>query len=219
MPESDSPSCCLCSRELLPAEAESTACRRCQDVIDGHLAELPDLHAQLGQHLELTHTAGPYVTGGGVEPPAPLNVAALSLVSTGGIATVLAAWEDSWRAAMGADPADHSGAATSAAWLRGALRWASSPAYRPEHLAEFAGEIRQLHRDADRIVHPAEPPTTIGRCPRTRDNTSNRPCGGRLQIPAGGTTLRCTRCNTPWDKKQWATLRRTIEAGPDAAAA
>lgn len=207
----DWPRCLICHRELRQDETARYACRRCELTIGGHLAELPGLHADLGQHLVPTGSAaGQWVTGGSVEPPLPVSEDVLSLLSHGGILTVLQTWEDDWRAELTWDPAQPvasvAGAlAATAGFLRDNLLWACS-----SHPAvdEFAGDIRRLHATATRITRPVEKPTIVGHCPREDDG---EPCGGRLELPPGGQTIRCHRCDTPWSQLQWLALRYRLE--------
>ncbi|OKI22225.1 hypothetical protein [Streptomyces sp. CB03911] len=204
------PSCCICHRELSEAEQARYVCRICQDVIGRQLAELPNLYAELGEHLEPASQApAGYVTGGPVEAPLPLSESALSLTAAGGILTVLATWERDWREELGWDTvARPATLATVVTFLRANLLWAVHAHYA---IDEFAGDVRRLHRAATRATSgPVEPPADVGRCPRT-DPDRDRPCGGRLELPPGGTTVRCSRCHTGWGELQWLSLRRAIE--------
>lgn len=210
---SEWPSCLICHRELRQDEQDRHVCRPCQDVISGWLADLPGLYRDLDRDLTPCRLApAGYVTGGPVEAPLPLSADALSLTAAGGIPSVLHTWERDWREELGWRPAARPPAAdmaaASATFLRANLAWACGNHYA---IDEFAEDIGRLHRAATRAVSgPVERPAVVGRCPRT-DPDRDRPCSGRLELPPGGNTVRCSRCHTGWGELQWLTLRRAIE--------
>ncbi|MGV9271492.1 hypothetical protein ACWDRR_43400 [Kitasatospora sp. NPDC003701] len=208
----DWPRCCICHRELSRTEQARQACRMCERSIGEHLAALPGLYDDLDDHLAPAPGPREYTSGGPIEAPLPVNAAALSLQAAGGIATVLATWAADWHHVLGWDAPQLP--AQPRAQLRAAvdillrnLAWAvdQHPA-----LAEFADEVRQLHAAAQRIVAPAELPHVVGRHPA--EDGQAEPCGGRLEMRPGGTTVRCARCNAAWGPLQWLTLRRHLEA-------
>ncbi len=210
---SDWPRCVICYRELTQAERARYACRMCERGIGAELTALPGLYEQLGEHLAPSGPAvGEYVRGGSVEAPLPVSEDVLSLTSAGGIVTILASWEADWRETLGWDPSPAARLSHALPgivnFLHTNLLWACG-----EHSAidEFAAEVHQLHRAAARIVDPVEAPTVVGRCPRADDDLG-RPCGGRLELPPGGQTVRCSHCNTGWGQLQWLDLLRRLEA-------
>ncbi|MFJ6617601.1 MJ0042-type zinc finger domain-containing protein [Kitasatospora sp. NPDC091335] len=213
--------CQLCTTHDTPGRL----CTPCAERLGRHLVDLPHLYTALGAYLRPSSQVRDRLGTVPAGPDAPLPVAedVLDLIGPGGIVSDL----ETWREALHQD-AD---IPWPAPWgdLAGRVRRAAVGLR--DHLAyiqldwpvagQFAFEVAQLHQAAARHIAPTDRPTDIGDHPADPGRPAAEACGGRLQLPHGGTTVRCARCGTTWDQLQWLQLRRRMHhatAGTTAAA-
>ncbi|MEU3563531.1 hypothetical protein [Kitasatospora sp. NPDC006786] len=194
-------------------------CTPCADRLGRHLADMPHLYTALGAYLRPSSQTRDRLGTVPSGPDAPLPVAedVLDLIGPGGIVSGL----ESWREALHQD----TGLVQPSPWgdLAGRVRRAALGLR--DHLAyirldwpaagDCAREVAQLHRAATRHVAPTDRPTAIGEHPA--DPGRPEACGGRLEMPYGGTIVRCARCGTEWGQLQWLQLRRHLERARAAA--
>ncbi|MFD4658011.1 hypothetical protein ACFWP2_20575 [Kitasatospora sp. NPDC058444] len=209
--------CQLCTRP-----APGRLCTPCAQRLGRHLVDLPHLYTALGAYLRPSSQTRDRLGTTPAGPDAPLPVAedVLDLIGPGGIVSVL----ETWREALHQD-AD---IPWPAPWgdLAGRVRRAARGLHR--HLTyirldwsaagDCAREIGRLHQAAARHVAPTDRPTLVGHHPADPGQGPAEACGGRLEMPHGGDTVRCTRCRAEWGPLQWLQLRRRIEHGRTAAA-
>ncbi|MFE4397191.1 MULTISPECIES: hypothetical protein [Streptomycetaceae] len=201
--------------QLCAHEAPGRLCTPCALRLGRHLVDLPHLYTALGAHLRPSSQVRDRLGTSPAGPDAPMPVAedVLDLVGPGGIVTVL----ETWRQALHED----AGIRWPEPWgdLPGRVRRAAAGLR--DHLAyiqldwpaagDCAREVAELHHAATRHVAPVDRPTVVGTHPADAGQDPAEACGGRLELPHGGTTVRCTRCRTTWGPLQWLRLRRRIE--------
>lgn len=204
-----------CGRELWVNEAGRQACRPCEDRANKHLTELPGLFAQLNTTAALMRGARKIGGGAGGSrvPPIPPRLEVLALTGPGGIATRLAAIEDSWRQALGWTVAPWRGSARQAVpehikFLINNLPWAAD---KYESVGQDIEDLRRLHAEATAVAADERKPgrVSIGRCPTMYDDG---PCATDLTASAGSHRIRCGMCGARWETLgEWRVLRQAQE--------
>jgi len=204
-----------CNRQLWVSEADRWACRPCEDATAKRISELGSLFRQLDTTAALmkggSRGAGP--TAGTRTPPIPPRLDVLNLVSPGGMASRLAAIEDSWRATLGWSIAPWRGSPAQSiphhvAFLANNLLWACS-SY--EEVGQDIDDLRRLHGECTALVNDERRPgrVQIGNCPVTVDDGL---CWTPLTASAASHRVRCGGCGSRWETLgEWRELRAAQE--------
>lgn len=200
--------CGLCGLDAGPAHL----CDRDTNALAGRLARLPDLFAELAEHLIPRRTgAAERVLTGPAGPRSPLNEDVLDL-RHGGIALTL----ESWRADVqrvrwpgrGAPPLDGGmdhRVMAACRWLGMELDWI---AVEYPAAGDLAREVRQMEGAVLAIVGAAPPPALhIGQCIAVVDD-SGTVCGADLRHRQGDPEIRCRACHCAYRSGQDLLLLR-----------
>ncbi|MFP8944737.1 hypothetical protein ACLIYM_25340 [Streptomyces fenghuangensis] len=192
--DATAPRCTCCHHPLFADELGRTACLRCQQRADDHLAALPGpdgLYARLTGALAPGRGAGGPAVSGSRTAPIPARLEPLSLLARGGVVTILQTWQADWHDHLGWSHPCWSGGMQQqldqvVAGLRANLPWAaaSHPAF-----GEFYGEVRHLAAACRGQITGERPERRVAvACP----------CGAELHITLSTPGRRCGSCGTQY---------------------
>jgi hypothetical protein len=146
-------------------------CLGCVGGMHRHLAELPDLTAQVVASMPRTRTAGGVKVGGTREPALPVNLSAGELRSQ--IAYDLYFWAHEVAVGRGIHLPPDGRVPTVCAWLDRHVDWLAA---RPQG-ADFREVLIELTGHAQGVIDPDRRPVDLGRCVET---VEGKLCGGEL---------------------------------------
>lgn len=185
--------------------AAGGVCQACADRTRDDLEALPWLYYRLHQLLLPGQAALSDIAGGTADPPAPLRISVLSLLSD--TRFIVVTWHGRLLARYGSrhrpDPRSvtHRQFGVSARWLARAWPAASAGPDAAALSSDVEAAARRARRAAGltKLVHRLPAP-----CPR---------CGrGRLARVSGETVVRCLRCRETWTEQQYAWLVQVLAA-------
>lgn len=200
--DQERPACTACGRDLWTSEAGRYLCRPCETKTGSRLAELAELWPQIDNTEVLEHGARRPGAGGsgGSQAPVPLRVAPLSLATAGGVATRLAAIEDSWRAALSWTVAPWRGSPRQAVpehirFLQNNLPWAAGDY---ESVDQDVEELRRLLAECRAALTTQPRPGSVkaGQCPNPGADLI--PCGAQLTVRSDELKITCRSCGATW---------------------
>lgn len=198
-------SCGLCAAQL----DHGYLCHRHAVVLTGRLERMPDLFAELAEHLVPRRT-GPSAIGSQAGPRSPVNEDVVDL-RQGGVVLIV----ESWRADVQrvrwpqhSPPPIEGGmdlrVMTACRWLGMELEWIA--AHYPA-AGDLAREVRELEVGMLAIVGDPPPrPQHIGVCVAITDD-GGTVCGATLTRMPGG-PVGCRRCGTSYRTEQDLLLLR-----------
>ncbi|PAZ15662.1 hypothetical protein CLM62_12765 [Streptomyces sp. SA15] len=189
---------CGCGRQLRQDELGRVACRPCQERADQALRQLlglDGLYARLATVLTPGRGGDGTIVSTSRTAPLPLRLEPLSLMSRGGVVTVLQTWLVDWHELLGWRYPRWNGGLQqqlddAVRALRMNLEWAASnhPAF-----WEFSVEVVALVRQCERQVtgERKERPIAVA-CP----------CGATLRVTVSTPGARCYGCDTQYARTQ-----------------
>jgi hypothetical protein len=195
--------CGLCERDLYGRAAKAYLCPACTEGTAERLAEFPDIFEKLEEMLlpeARSEARGPR----SVFPPA---LVVLEVADLRGVVTkTLGSWHRAlfdalqWDAPpLIEDPTERVASGAKAllrniTWIAGS--WPAA--------ADFAWEIRDLHKDVSSVIRPDDRGTRMGLCPTLIDGVL---CGAPLRLPRGAKVAECDWCSSTYAPNLWPALR------------
>jgi hypothetical protein len=209
--------CGLCEEQL----EGGYLCVGCTKSTRVRLEALPTLYGGLAALLPPAGGASGIRSGKGGPPPLPLNENILDMRSGGGMVATLESWVDAIRHDRGRPEVLHTGSPTgritrAVGELLGHMPWVAVSW--PE-AGLFAGEIRELAREASSIIRPPVPARgrRIGNCPAQFEDGVI--CGAVLRLEPGERVVTCRWCQTSYPPATWMDLKVLIDEDVRAARA
>lgn len=186
-------------------------CTRCLASVEDRIKSLRAYYRKLEEYLYPGSPGGSQpVSGGSTEAPLPLRLEVLNLRGPGGITDVLAGWEDDWRERLGWTRRPFRGDTEQtldgvATFLERNWTWCADKHPTPE---AFAADVRYLV-DACRLhTEGRSDVRVLGECPVVNGTTGV--CGARLFAAPYLKVIRCFKCKTEWEEKDWLKLARMM---------
>lgn len=193
--------CTVCTRN---AVTDRLVCSRCQNRINQQLADILEFYA-LAENALLPGQGG---NGRSTERPLGVRVNALDFVCGYSVVDVLEAWEKDWRdfyelgpygpaSAQRCAGRNNQPATTLTEIVRFLRAWLDKACTDHPAVDDFAGEVRDCHRQAQSSAGITQREAWTVTCPADTDDGD---CGNRLRITGEDfdSSVTCRACGTTW---------------------
>lgn len=216
--------CTSCSQLLFADELNRFACWPCESRANQKITALPTLYKQLSYALapRASRSNTGRISSTSHEAPLPVNLHVLDLLGPGGIASKLAAIEDSWRTARGRTVGPRTDGirwfATNRAkspsfalvdhttFIAYNLRWACE-AY--EEVAYDLGVIHEVYAKAETALTGHRRRRMTVSCVAEYDDGTT--CGAELGIDVSAAYTICAECGARWGRDDWLRLHEATQ--------
>lgn len=203
--------CLICARQ-----DDWRVCTRCVSAVEDRIKSLRVYYRKLADYLAPGSAGGGQpVSGGSTEAPLPVRVEVLNLRGPGGIVGVLAGHEDDWRAWLGWTRRPFRGDMEqtldgTVTFLERNWTWCADKHPAPE---VFAQDVRYLVDTCRLHTEGRSDVRVIGECPVQVVNGTTGVCGAKLFAAPYLKVIRCFKCRTEWEEKDWLKLARMMRSG------
>jgi hypothetical protein len=214
---SEKETCQACRRDLRPEELGSRICLACVRKTDRNLAEIVTFYALTENELL------PGKTGGGKSPERSIGIRidALDFLAGYAILDVLESWERYLRETYNLGPFGPASAARTAGkqqtptalteTVRFLRTWLPQASKDFDAIDDLVTEIRDAHREAERVARQNRAATWRVTCPTLTDSGD---CGTLLVVPPDlEETVTCKTCATRWSVDRLLTITANEKSG------